>query len=503
MHHKTLFLAAVCLSAGAIGCGSDVVTGEQTDAAVDTAPVDSAPVDSAPVDVAPTDIGPTDVPPADAAPDAGPVDARIPRCGDSVLDPGESCDDGNNVSGDGCSATCRFEARCGDRRVDPGEVCDDGNNASGDGCRSDCLSNEMCGNRIVDTAAGEVCDGTPGCAMDCRSVAMCGNGRVDPGEQCDDNNTARWDGCDPACRTEQAAVVTSLQIAEDDGMTGCDFSGDRRADNAFGHALGPAVGLLNSFVTSGLTNGQVLIQLGFLNLTDPRGQNVPDTRVGWLFGLDADGMVGNNAEPGNPQYVSMQSLNAMTFLPAASFQSRIAMGALTGGPEDVRLNLPAGPVGMLDFRVQRGRLSGTIVSDMTRITGVRNGVLCGAVPARDLAALPNPAGLIPGGGGGGGDGTFLELLVGGQRIVVFQIGPQQPDIDLDGDGLERIETSSSGRTPQITACIDGDGTRITGRGCANDPRIADGFTAAFQLQGTYISLRGVRAGAMGGGGRGP
>ncbi len=488
MHANRILFAALCLATCAIGCGGTVVSSE-TDAAVADAATDTAPTP----DVARPDVPVTPDAAIDAISDVA-VDARVPRCGDRFLDPGESCDDGNNTSGDGCSAMCRFEARCGDGMVNPGEVCDDGNNASGDGCRSDCLSNERCGNNIVDTAVGEVCDGTPGCAMDCRSVASCGNGRMDTGEQCDDGNTTRWDGCGPDCRTEQAVGVSSLQIAEDDGMTGCDFSGDRVPDNAFGHALGPAVGLLNSFVTSGLTNGQVLLQLGFLNLTDPRGQNVPDTRVGWLVGADADGMPGNNGDPGNPQYVSRQSINMMTMLPAATFQSRIAMGALSGGPEDVRLNLPAGPAGMLDFRVQRGRLSGTITADTTRITGMRGGVLCGAVPARDLAALPNPANFIGGGGGGGGNsGTFLELLVGGQRVVLFQIGPQQPDIDLDGDGLERIETApGTNGQQQITACIDGNGTRITGRNCASDPRIADGFTAAFQLSGQYITLRGVR-----------
>src|SRR5262245_65676297 len=30
-------------------------------------------------------------------------------CGDGIPDPGEQCDDGNTVSGDGCSATCVFE----------------------------------------------------------------------------------------------------------------------------------------------------------------------------------------------------------------------------------------------------------------------------------------------------------------------------------------------------------------------------------------------------------
>lgn len=34
---------------------------------------------------------------------------RIPMCGDGVIDPGESCDDGNTTSGDGCSSTCQSE----------------------------------------------------------------------------------------------------------------------------------------------------------------------------------------------------------------------------------------------------------------------------------------------------------------------------------------------------------------------------------------------------------
>jgi hypothetical protein len=102
--------------------------------------------------------------------------------------------------------------------------------------------------------------------------------------------------------------------------------------------------------------------------------------------------------------------------------------------------------------VLRGRISGLLVGDTTnnRITEMRNGVLCGAIPTRDLAALQNPAGIIPGGGGGGmaSRSSFLELLVGGQRVLVLNIGPQQPDIDLDGDGLERYEaTMGGGSTP--------------------------------------------------------
>lgn len=33
--------------------------------------------------------------------------ATTPRCGDGLLGPSEQCDDGNLVSGDGCSSTCK------------------------------------------------------------------------------------------------------------------------------------------------------------------------------------------------------------------------------------------------------------------------------------------------------------------------------------------------------------------------------------------------------------
>jgi cysteine-rich repeat protein len=71
---------------------------------------------------------------------------ETPVCGDGVLDSGEQCDDGNNASNDGCSATCVIEASggvCGDDHVDTGEDCDDGNTDSGDGCSANCLAEHV------------------------------------------------------------------------------------------------------------------------------------------------------------------------------------------------------------------------------------------------------------------------------------------------------------------------------------------------------------------------
>lgn len=61
-------------------------------------------------------------------------------CGNGVVEPGEECDDGNKVSGDGCSATCLLEqpAACGNGVLEVGEECDDGNNDNGDGCSAAC-----------------------------------------------------------------------------------------------------------------------------------------------------------------------------------------------------------------------------------------------------------------------------------------------------------------------------------------------------------------------------
>ncbi len=59
-------------------------------------------------------------------------------CGNTVVEPGETCDDGNVVSCDGCSS-CRTEI-CGNGTVECTEQCDDGilNGAPGERCSNTC-----------------------------------------------------------------------------------------------------------------------------------------------------------------------------------------------------------------------------------------------------------------------------------------------------------------------------------------------------------------------------
>jgi len=134
-------------------------------------------------------------------------------CGNGIVEPSEQCDDGNTVSGDGCSATCRLEA-CGNGVVDFGETCDDGNTVSGDGCSATCQREPRCGDGVVDP--GETCDDGntvpgDGCSSTCQREPRCGDGILDPGEKCDDGNTVSGDGCSSSCKREACKVTRAGQ----------------------------------------------------------------------------------------------------------------------------------------------------------------------------------------------------------------------------------------------------------------------------------------------------
>jgi large repetitive protein len=115
--------------------------------------------------------------------------------GDGKLQPGEQCDDGNTVSGDGCSSTGTVEA---------GYLCHVPGNP--------CSLASLCGNNVTDT--GELCDdgntvdNGNGCSASC-DLSLCGNGAFDnrqypsfAQEVCDDGNRFEGDGCSRQCEVE-------------------------------------------------------------------------------------------------------------------------------------------------------------------------------------------------------------------------------------------------------------------------------------------------------------
>lgn len=151
-------------------------------------------------------------------------------CGDGIVSPPESCDDGNRGSNDGCSARCQVEY-CGDGVVQsPREACDAGLDKVSEHCNSSCIVRATCPNGVLDPA--EQCDdgnrlAHDGCSPDCTVEPTCGNGKVEVPEQCDDGNQANGDGCSAFCVREYCGdgIVQNNEECDDgndDSNDGCD-----------------------------------------------------------------------------------------------------------------------------------------------------------------------------------------------------------------------------------------------------------------------------------------
>ncbi len=234
-------------------------------------------------------------------------------CGDRIVTAPETCDDGNTVSGDGCSSTCLIEppgvdgkgwncppaggsctpAVCGDGIVTPPETCDDGNTTAGDGCSGTCLiepqdlagngwscspagalcTKTVCGDRVVQ--GNEQCDDGNNLPFDgcdkCRKEPTCRNGTclgvcgdgivVSPGEECDDGNQVSGDGCSATCTLENipgivcSTITSDLPNSIDVPVIYRDFKGfpeGGHADFEHFHCGAPSLGLVQSTLTNGL-----------------------------------------------------------------------------------------------------------------------------------------------------------------------------------------------------------------------------------------------------------
>jgi len=65
-----------------------------------------------------------------------------------------------------------IDVRCGNSTLDTGEDCDDGNRTSGDGCNYICAL-EYCGDNINNNGGTEQCDGEADCDVDCTLITEC------------------------------------------------------------------------------------------------------------------------------------------------------------------------------------------------------------------------------------------------------------------------------------------------------------------------------------------
>jgi len=93
-----------------------------------------------------------------------------------------------------CGSGLAMIIECGDGILQQGEQCDDGNVRKNDGCSATCTVEE-----------GFACTGEPSV---CRRV-RCGDGIIVGSETCDDGNLQPEDGCSETCATENGWKCTS------------------------------------------------------------------------------------------------------------------------------------------------------------------------------------------------------------------------------------------------------------------------------------------------------
>ncbi len=164
------------------------------------------------------------------------------NCGDGKIDGPEICDDGNTISGDGCESTCLavtpawecntnpgFDGSgtpaeslcnplCGNGNPsDPGETCDDGNNVT---------------ETIADCPYGSVCTF---CNAECSEILnftapYCGDGNVDIGEEICDLGSGQNNDTDCSYGQISCTVCVSDCSIEQAGITS--YCGDGIFDRA-------------------------------------------------------------------------------------------------------------------------------------------------------------------------------------------------------------------------------------------------------------------------------
>ena len=120
-----------------------------------------------------------------------------PQCGNTVVEPGELCDDGNTDDADGCKQDCTYSCTSGTE-------CSDGSSCTEDVCDA---TTHACSNPADAGQDGQACTegGVTGtCQSGVCTPAGCGDGNVDAGEECDNGagNNGPGTGCSTGCQYE-------------------------------------------------------------------------------------------------------------------------------------------------------------------------------------------------------------------------------------------------------------------------------------------------------------
>jgi len=292
------------------------------------------------------------------------------------------------------------------------------------------------------------------------SVAGCGGAAATPADAsvlpAEDAASEAATGCQP--QFGRSYVVDHFEVmAPGEGL---DLTGDGVPDNALG-ALGA---VLNPSLDQAIAAGFKVYLWDVTGWSEPPTPDDPDIGLAFYNAQDADVPVDpTNNYGGEGRFVASAEQFDLACSPTSEFQHATLEGGVLRAATD-RWDVYNPDVGTLEYRDVQGEF--VFNADYSGFAFVGGAVA--TICAASRTPFPGPT-----------TGAVLDALVNTLGLA--------PDIDRDGDGLERLV----GDGMSVVQCIDGNGTIIDGHGCVCDPRIADGYSVAMRGTGVRATIVGV------------
>ncbi len=403
--------------------------------------------------------------------------------------------------GPGCQTRCFNAFDCG-----PGSFC-----APDGRCETECFTDLDCREPI------ECADNPASCrpkGLTCNGQGKCtGSYRFPDAEPVRDVQLPdvpdEIDGWDDVPGTGAAFIVDSIAIAQQDRGFDLDLTcdGEQCIDN-FLWRIGE---LGNDQIRQGLLGGESLLLLEIAGLDQPFRGRDPSVSLKIYAARDADDpfFPANNFRVPDGQStccefrINPKSLTGIPRVARARAPAEIERGRLRSLlPVPVEFTMAVGSPPHPEVRLERVRVSGRVGSDLRRFS---DGLLGGVIPAATLAQTTNPYCR--------GTGFQCPVQLSGESslidLVSSFLGPQ-PDIDLDGDGLECIIDTDG--DADVDLCCDGVGALgnscpsggicpgeevlplSPGRPayqCALSPQMADGYSVALTFTAVKATILGI------------
>lgn len=281
-----------------------------------------------------------------------------------------------------------------------------------------------------------------------------GSGTTSPVDSGAPPDLADTGGCHPPFG--RSYIVTTFAMRQEGD--GFDLNGDGKPDNA----LGALATFANPKWQDAITNGYAIYLFDLRNLAGPPLVEGDHPALSFFVGSDADTDASNNLG-GMGQFLVPAEQFDVNCQSTAGFD----MPTVTGGQilaQKDSVSVVAQGVGSLQF------VDVKLVSTMNADYSVFSGTLGDISTACALSLSPS----------GVSASSLLDVIVGSFSL--------QPDIDINGDGLD---TFTGDQTNGVTSCTAADGTIIMGHDCACNPKIHDGYSAAFDFSSAPATILGL------------